>query len=350
MRVTIIITRLLIGEESITTLDNSKKRNMTSQDKPVIWLINDQRIGNFNQLKAISYYLSHKLDFREYKISFSRTIFLPNIFNLIFSTGVVFEETNYPKPNFILSAGRRSALAAAILKKRYHDTKIIQIMRPNLPAKYFDFIATPKHDNYQFSDIETTLTPNFINKNTIETAKKEWRAEFAKITNPILSVIIGGDTKNNKVSDDSIISLCNSLLKVKSKSECRILLTTSRRTSKRNIDQIKNILGQNATIFLWGNKQKKNPYLAMLAYSHSIIVSADSISMISDSLATGKPTYVYEEDFGDKKHKKFISYLKKQKAIMPSEILFSQGIKNYNNLPINDSEKISNSIMKKFNL
>lgn len=326
---------------------------MMLQDRPVAWLLDDQRIGNLNQLKAITYYLKDKLDVREYEISFNHMISLPNMINFLLGTGIDIDPSNLskkPAPYFILSAGRRSALAALKLKKIYPDAKIIQIMRPNLPAKCFDFIITPKHDNYTNSTIETTLTPNFINQDTLKKASGEWQKEFSDIKEPILAVIIGGDTKHNKVPDDTIIKLCNDLLKLKSKSGCHICITTSRRTSNSNIKYIKNILDGEASLYLWGLNSKRNPYLAMLSYSHSIMVSADSISMVSDGLATGKPIYILEEDFGNKKHHDFIEHLKQQKLVSSADMLFQDGLKDNGYPPINDAKKISDAIVQHFEL
>lgn len=317
-----------------------------SPDKPVIWLINDQRIGNLNQLKAITYYLKDKFDIKECKISFSKMISLPNIINLALGTGIKFHDLS-TEPDIIMSAGRRSALAAIQLKKKYPNSKIIQIMRPNLPAQYFDFIVTPKHDHYKYASYETALTANFINQDTLAKAAKQWQAEFSKIKKPILCVIIGGDTKHNKVNDQTIIKLCHNLLKIKSSAKCHLYVTTSRRTSRSNIKQIKSILNDNASLYLWEAKATHNPYLAMLSYCQAILVSVDSISMISDALATGKPVYVLEDNFGDKKHSKFVNHLKQQQLLKSSHLLFQEGLTSYKSSPINDAKKIADTIQSK---
>ncbi len=56
--------------------------------KETILLLNDGRIGNFNQVKALTQNLEQKYNIIEKKITFSFFIFLPNFINLFFNTGV----------------------------------------------------------------------------------------------------------------------------------------------------------------------------------------------------------------------------------------------------------------------
>ena len=166
------------------------------QDKTHLWLLDDARIGNVNQLRAIAHYLPKYFTITEKKITFTIWSKLPNYFNLIYNFAV----KNIPlvakevQPKFILSAGRKSALAAIHLKKLYPQCKIIQIMRPDLPAKLFDFIITPKHDNYVNANFETRFTPNLITAEILNNIIENPSKKHIKSPNNIL-VIIGGKTK-----------------------------------------------------------------------------------------------------------------------------------------------------------
>ena len=43
--------------------------------------------------------------------------------------------------------------------------------------------------------------------------------------------------------------------------------------------------------FIWDGAGK-NPYFAMLGWADAILVTADSVSMLSDACTTGKPVYL----------------------------------------------------------
>ena len=257
-------------------------------------LLDDSRIGNSNQVRAFAKFLAkenHQIDWL--KLEFSFMIFLPNIINYYLGTGVK-NYKNLPKNNLIISSGRRSALAASLIKKKDRKVKVLQLMRPSLPAKYFDFIATPKHDRYKKSDYEFLFAPSLVKVNI----------DKSKVSENIISVMIGGDTKKNKVSVLSIENLCSAINKIDKKYQINIL--TSRRTGSRNELIIKSNLSNRAKIYDWNSCKNHNPYLDLLAQSSYLIVTTDSISMISDAVSTGKTTYIYADGFGDKKHKNFV--------------------------------------------
>ena len=48
-----------------------------------------------------------------------------------------------------------------------------------------------------------------------------------------------------------------------------------------------------------------NPYFAYLALADAVLVTADSVSMISEAAATGKPVHVLDLDGGSAKFSRF---------------------------------------------
>jgi mitochondrial fission protein ELM1 len=340
----IIITLLLIHLLIILMI-------MILQDKCHLWLLDDARIGNLNQLRAIANYLQPYFIIKEKKITFTVWSKLPNYLNLIHNFAVKIAPLSKAaiQPQFILSAGRKSALAAIHIKRLYPQCKIIQIMRPNLPAKLFDFIITPKHDNYINANFETRFTPNLITPQTLTNIASH-SSQIIKQQKNILFVI-GGKTKQSNISKDNISLLCRKLINLHNKHNCKIMLTTSRRTGIIIEEIIKDYLQDYAELYLW-SKQKStdNPYLNMLAKCNYIVCSADSISMISEALSSGKTTYVIEENFGDKKHHKFIAYLKKDQLIRSANLLFTKGPDKQNNNITNEAQNCANAIIEQFSL
>ena len=319
---------------------------MMLQGKKHGWLLDDSRTGNTNQIRAICSYLTDYFKIKEKKIQFGKSIILPNFCNIINNHVIHLDnlQNHNPQPDFIFSAGRRSALAAIKIKKLYSKAKIIQIMRPNLPAKFFDFIITPKYDKYINANFEIDFTPSLITPKTL----KNVNSDLQRSNKHTLLVTIGGDTKYNKVSNNDIIALCKQILNLKEQFHCEILISTSRRTNKENILHINNILKDQAKLYIWSNNSQVNPYLSMLAKCDYILCSGDSISMISDALSSGKTTYVIENYFGDKKHKKFISYLKNNNLVKGSDILFTIGPEKHKYKVINEAKSCANAIIQQF--
>jgi mitochondrial fission protein ELM1 len=128
-----------------------KKSKNNQPLKDEIWILSDNRAGTVSQSIGLALELGMSYKIIDLKYSFFSA--LPNwilsssFLRISSKTKKIFEDLNY-SPKLIISAGRRSAPIALHLKKLSHSqTKIVQIMNPNLNFKKFDFVILPKHDN-----------------------------------------------------------------------------------------------------------------------------------------------------------------------------------------------------------
>ena len=60
-----------------------------------------------------------------------------------------------------------------------------------------------------------------------------------------------------------------------------------------------------------------NPYYAYLAFADVLLVTADSVSMVSEAAATGKPVYIIGLDGGDAKFARFHETMQKSGITRP---------------------------------
>ena len=81
------------------------------------------------------------------------------------------------------------------------------------------------------------------------------------------------------------------------------LVTPSRRTGEENTALLKSALSA-APAFVWDGTGE-NPYFGILGLADNIVVTADSVNMISEACATGKPVYVYDLPGGSAKSARF---------------------------------------------
>jgi hypothetical protein len=77
-----------------------------------------------------------------------------------------------------------------------------------------------------------------------------------------------------------------------------LLISTSSRTSTPAVD----LLEQQQTVphyfYRWQAGDENNPYNGFLGVADALVVSADSISMLSEACATGKPVYMFDPGAG----------------------------------------------------
>lgn len=68
-------------------------------------------------------------------------------------------------------------------------------------------------------------------------------------------------------------------------------MTFSRRTPTQIVNLITRELGDHPKVFIWDGRGP-NPHLGHLAWGDAFVVTADSVSMLSEACSTGKPVYV----------------------------------------------------------
>lgn len=242
-----------------------------------IWALTDNRIGNSKQTLALAHSLG---DVTEKKVEFSNISKLPNQLLGRTLVGVKADFTG-KKPDLIISAGRKLARVSAKLKKEF-GCKAIHIMHPGEAlAKKFDYVITPNHD-------EITPAPNLVSiTGSICSVKKTARHDHKGV--PQIAVLIGSVTADE----------AKQLVNVLNDNKGLYLVTTSRRTPEDSANIIDTGIRQPHQFYKYGSKGK-NPYNQFLESADIIIVSGDSVNMITEAGHSGKPVYVLEVETKEK--------------------------------------------------
>lgn len=107
--------------------------------------------------------------------------------------------------------------------------------------------------------------------------------------------MLGGSSGNGgdayKLTESRTQILGDRLCEIAKKVDGTLMITPSRRTGDANCEILANrVKKQHNIIFEYGTG--RNPYLAMLAFADTLIITNDSVSMVSEAYFTGKPVYV----------------------------------------------------------
>ena len=78
-----------------------------------------------------------------------------------------------------------------------------------------------------------------------------------------------------------------------------LMITASRRTSPDNMRRIRQPLN-GLPIDIWDGVGD-NPYFGMLGLADHVVVTGDSVNMVSEACVTGKPVHVFQLDGGSRK-------------------------------------------------
>ena len=73
-----------------------------------------------------------------------------------------------------------------------------------------------------------------------------------------------------------------------------LLVTTSSRTSDAATDALEEAITVPNAFYRYGAGDGGNPYLGILAWADRLVVTGDSIAMLSEASATGKPVLMFD--------------------------------------------------------
>jgi mitochondrial fission protein ELM1 len=191
--------------------------------------------------------------------------------------------SSLPEAKLIISCGRKGALASASYKG---DAKRIHIQDPQMNTKHFDVVIVMEHDNRKGPNI--LVTPYALHKITdarMQAAGAQWEPKFSHLPRPWNAVLIGGSTNKYQFNETAMEQLISDIGRISGS----LLITTSRRTGEKNIALLqKHFGGKPSRAFLYTGALE-NPYLGMLACADHIHVTNDSVNMMSEAVASGKP-------------------------------------------------------------
>ena len=116
----------------------------------------------------------------------------------------------------------------------------------------------------------------------------EWKEAIEQIEKVKICVLVGGDNSNYRFNQEFVKKMSKSLIDYANSRNAVLLITNSPRTPKKVTDQLKKELKQKHIFHDINNKDIVNPYWKFIDVSQEILVTSDSISMISDACKTNK--------------------------------------------------------------
>jgi len=318
-----------------------------------IWILADNRAGNYSQAIGLAAEIGQQ--YRIINITYNCFAFLPNFLtgpSLLIANAKSKKKLAEFKyfPKLIIAAGRRSAMISLYLKNQSQKrTKIVQIMNPQANQDDFDLIVTPRHDKIAGKNIEKTMgSLTKINEIAINLAKEQFWQWFGDIKKPKIAVIIGGSSKNSQFEKKSAIKLAKKVSEIAKNMNAILLVINSRRTGDKITAIVKENLSGDFKFFDWKKiRAEENPYLAIVGFSDFFIVTADSVSMISETCSTGKPVYIFDEkNISTPKHRSFHQALLDENYIKKIDEK-TAALKDFSSKKLNETKRVAEIILKK---
>ena len=210
-----------------------------------------------------------------------------------------------PWPDILITCGRRSARFGMALRKRMPaNTLAIHIQDPRAPANAFDLVVAMEHDRIRAGGnvIKVATALHDLTPEGLAEAADAWRERLAPYGRPLAGVMIGGSTARQAFTLSHGRRLLAGLKRLRA-AGVSLAIVPSRRTPAAVNTLLSQAFASDPKVFHW-DMGRDNPYRGVLALSDRLVVTSDSVSMISEALATSSPVEIF--DFGTEHYGRFL--------------------------------------------
>ena len=249
-----------------------------------------------------------------------------------------------PWPAILIATGRQTvAPALAIKKASGGKTFCVQIQNPVVGRNRFDLLAIPAHDRIAGDNvIECHGALHRVTAEKLSAAAEKFRPALARLPRPLVAVLIGGSNGQYRMTEAVTRKLAAELKALCGHHGAGLAVTASRRTGAANKAILRPALAD-CPAYLWDGTGD-NPYFGLLGLADAIVVTADSVSMVSEACATGKPVYVIDLDGGSAKFARFHADLRDAGITR----VFDGTLDSWTYDPPDDTAKVAAEVIRRF--
>ncbi len=196
------------------------------------------------------------------------------------------EATLIAPPGLVIGCGGAGCRVAAAM--RAPGVRAVAVQHPRMPATRFDLIVAARHDGITGPNVIVTRTA--LHRATparLAAHAAAWSPTFAALPRPLVAVLLGGSNGRYRLSLATARRLAAQLAAMMDQDHVGLILTPSRRTAPKVLAVFREALAPRGA-WVWDGAGD-NPYFAMLGLADLIVVTADSVSMVSEAVATSAP-------------------------------------------------------------
>ena len=258
---------------------------MTGQP-PRIWVLLGERRGDNNQLVGLAEAVGAPFETQTITYGWRWWVML-NLFprRPFLLTGKARRALKPPWPDLVIGIGRRSVAVSRWIKQQNGGrTKIVRLGNPRADSRLFDLvITTPQYPVPRTGNVLTL--PFAISRNSNPPRPTADEAHWlASLPRPHLLVCLGGPTRYWKLAETEVSRATQVISRKASQTGGSLVVATSQRTPASIVNVI-----ERASVGRANLADGRIRFPVLLADADEHYVTADSVSMISETLLTGRP-------------------------------------------------------------
>ncbi len=276
-----------------------------------VWILSDGKAGDENQCRGVAEALGLQAEVRRVPASGPFTWLAPwgpADPRLRRRGGAL----NGALPDLAIASGRR-AVPALRACRRLGVPFTAYLKDPRTGAGIADFLWVPDYDRLRGPNVLTTLTsPHCVSAPRLAAARSDPDPRLTALGGRRVTVLLGGDSRHLRFTEADGTRLVGDLRRLAAAGG-RLMITASRRTPE-GLRTAARSLARETDGFFWDG-DGENPYLALLALAEAIVVTSDSINMVSEAVATGAPVLLFELPGTPPRHARMYAALKEAGAL-----------------------------------
>lgn len=258
------------------------------------WLLLGHKAGDNSQLLALAEGLERPFEVR--RLRYRPTELLSNLTlgaNLWGIDPRLSDPLTAPWPDLVLTAGRRNEPVARWIKAQ-SGARIVHVGRPWSALRHWDLIVTtPQYALPPAPNVLLNEAPlHRVTLTRLAAAAAQWRLRLAEWPRPHVAVILGGPSGPYAFDREAGATLGHYARQLAGSGS--VMATTSARTPAAAVEAFAAMLDPKDVVHRWIPDEPDNPYLGFLADADVIVVTSDSMSMLVEAVATGKPVAIFD--------------------------------------------------------
>ncbi len=310
---------------------------------PIVWAVHDGKIGMANQALGLAEAVGYPVIEKAVALRAPWRHLAPPLWirpmAALAPGGARLEP---PWPDLLVSCGRAViALSLAVKRLSRGRTLWVHVQDPRFARRHVDLMVVPRHDSARGENVLlTTGAVHRIRPAALQASHAPFAPLFASLPRPLVGVLIGGNNRVYRLTPAIAAALGRQLARLAAQG-LGIAITPSRRTSEPALEALIESL-RGVPHYLWDGRGE-NPYLGLLAHADALVVTGDSVNMVSEAASTGKPVHVVGLEGGSAKFQRFHELFRGAGIARA----FTGAIESWSYAPPDDTERAAAEIRRR---
>lgn len=318
---------------------------MNAATEASVWLLTDGAAGNRRQAEALAAALGAKASSPALQPRAPWRWFAPHwVPGSLRALGLPASAT---WPHLAIGCGRQGALALRTLRRLSGGTtRTVQILDPRVDPRGFDLVVVPAHDAVRGTNVIVThgaLNP--VDDAWLAQARRDWPALEA-LPSPRTAVLLGGSNRALQLDERYWRALALRLGQWLQRDGGSLLLTTSRRSPDWLRRAARAEFSAVPGVQWHGVDDGPNPYAGLLGWAERIVVTPDSVNLLSEACATPVPVCCHLERPLQGKLARFHRGLLESGRVRPMEREFTA----WSVQPLRETAAVANQVRARLSL